>query len=181
MMVTKSQDKGSRNIPVLYILKDQDISSLMMADVVICYVTCRVVPGRQADGLLQETELGMVKSKSLVNNMGCWLHIHLKDGYWLTILCFERNLWEQWQIDTNISNVTLQPCCYKSSAIRQQNTGHAMISTKTTRLQPLNVIMCTHISSTFGCTIYWNVFEAGHTTRIWWQITGKLYGMHKKN
>lgn len=53
------------------------------------------MPDWQADGLFKETELGVVKSESLVNDMGRWLHIHLADGHWLSIFCFESNLWRK--------------------------------------------------------------------------------------
>lgn len=64
---------------------------------IIC-TTCRVMPDWQADGLFEETEFRVVKSESLVNDMGCRLHIHLADGHWLAIFCFECNLWREKEI-----------------------------------------------------------------------------------
>lgn len=57
--------------------------------------TCGVVPWWQADGLLKETQLRVVKSESLINNVRCWLHIHLADGHRLAIVCFECYLWRK--------------------------------------------------------------------------------------
>lgn len=57
--------------------------------------TCGVMPGRQADGLFEEAELGVVKPESLVDNVRGWLHVHLADGHGLAIFCFECHLWRE--------------------------------------------------------------------------------------
>lgn len=61
----------------------------------VTFPTCGIVPGGQADGLLQETQLGVVKSESLVDDVGIRLHVHLKDDHRLVIFCSERHLWKE--------------------------------------------------------------------------------------
>ena len=53
------------------------------------------MPWRQADGFLEETELRVVKSESLVDNVGCRLYIDLADSHRLAVICFEHNLWRE--------------------------------------------------------------------------------------
>lgn len=60
-------------------------------------VTCGVMPGWQTDGFLEEAELRVVKPECLVDNMRCWLHVHLADGHRFPIFCFKCNLWRKGQ------------------------------------------------------------------------------------
>lgn len=57
--------------------------------------TCGVMPWWQADGFLQEAELGVVKPECLVDNVRCRLHVHLADGHGLAIFCFKCHLWRE--------------------------------------------------------------------------------------
>ena len=50
------------------------------------------MPGRQADGFFEETELGVVEAESLVDDVRGRLHVHLADGHGLAVFCFERYL-----------------------------------------------------------------------------------------
>ena len=54
--------------------------------------TCGAVPWMQADGLFKEAELGVVKSKRLVDHVRRRLHVHLQDGHELADFGFKRNL-----------------------------------------------------------------------------------------
>lgn len=63
-------------------------------------LTCvGVVPGRQADGLLQEAELRVVEAEGLVHHVRRGLHVDLADGHGFTILGPERHLWSRrWRV-----------------------------------------------------------------------------------
>lgn len=50
------------------------------------------MPWRQSNGLLQEAELGVIKSESLVDDVWRWLHVHLADGHRLPVFCSESHL-----------------------------------------------------------------------------------------
>lgn len=50
------------------------------------------MPRRQADGFLQEAELGVVQPERLVHHVRRRLHVHLADGHRLAVLGFKRNL-----------------------------------------------------------------------------------------
>lgn len=59
--------------------------------------TCGVVPGWQADGFLEEAELGVVEPERLVDHVRRRLHVHLADGHRLAVFCRERDLWREGQ------------------------------------------------------------------------------------
>ncbi|TNN52493.1 hypothetical protein EYF80_037260 [Liparis tanakae] len=65
------------------------------------YVSLFVLEGRQADGLLEEAELGVVEPERLVDHVGRRLHVHLADGHRLAVFCHERDLWREVSFENN--------------------------------------------------------------------------------